>query len=92
VPSLYASAGFDHVEHGEEWTLEKRDKYISQIYHKPSDEYDPDWDLSGAIDDMRLLFKIGYRLSMESTFPNWREGTEFKAKRDADMKTAREKK
>jgi hypothetical protein len=39
-----------------------------------------------------LLFKVGYRLSMESTFPNWREGTEFKAKRDADMKAASEKK
>ncbi len=92
VPSLYASAGLDHVEHGEEWTREKREKYISQIYHKPSDEYDPNWDLSGAIDDLRLYFKIGYRLSMESTFPNWREGTEFKAKRDADIKAAREKK
>lgn len=92
VPSLYTSAGLDHVEHGEEWTQEKRDKYISQIYHKPSDEYDPNWDLSGAIDDLRLLFKVGYKLSMESSFPNWREGTEFKAKRDADMKTVREKK
>lgn len=85
VPALYTSMGVDHVEHGKEWTLAKRDDYIKNKYHKPSDEYDPNWDLSGGIEDLQLLFKIGYRLSMESFFPNWKEGSEFKAKRDADM-------
>ena len=72
----------DHVEHGIEWSLEKRDEYTAQNYHKPSDEFDPSWDLSGAVDDVRLFFRIGYRLAHESRFPNWREGTEFKAARD----------
>jgi Zn-dependent M28 family amino/carboxypeptidase len=85
VPALYTGMGIDHVEHGEAWTLDKRDKYIAEKYHKPSDNYDPHWDLSGAIDDLRLLFNIAHRLSMESTFPNWKEGSEFKARRDADM-------
>ena len=85
VPALYTGMGIDHVEHGEAWTLEKRDTYIAEKYHKPADNYDPDWDLTGAIDDLRLLFIIGHRLSMETTFPNWKEGSEFKAKRDADM-------
>lgn len=85
VPALYTSMGIDHVEHGKEWTLAKRDEYIKNNYHKPSDEYDPNWDLSGGIEDLQLLFQIGYRLSMESFFPNWKEGSEFKAKRDADM-------
>ena len=85
IPALYTETGIDHVEYGEEWTREQLDKYTAEIYHKPSDEFDPNWDLSGAIDDLRLLFKVGYRLSMVSTFPNWKEGTEFKAKRDADM-------
>lgn len=89
VPALYTSSGIDHVEYGEEWTRQKRDKYIAENYHKPSDEYDPNWDLSGTIDDLQLLFKVAYRLGMESTFPNWKEGTEFKAKRDTDMKSAR---
>lgn len=88
IPALYTSSGIDHVEHGEEWTLAKRDKYLSENYHKPSDEYDPNWDLSGAIDDLRLLFKVGYKLATESSFPNWKEGSEFKAKRDADTKAA----
>lgn len=85
IPSLYTGTGDDHVEHGEEWTRALKDKYIAENYHKPSDEFDPNWDLRGAVDDLRLLFKVGYKLSMESTFPNWKEGTEFKAIRDADM-------
>jgi len=85
VPAVYPSSGTDHIEHGKEWTLAKRDKYTAENYHKPSDEFDPSWDLSGAIDDLRLLFKVGYRLAMESSFPNWNKGTEYKAKRDADM-------
>jgi len=91
IPALYTSSGIDHVEHGEDWTLAKKEKYTAENYHKPSDEYDPNWDLSGGIEDLRLLFKIGYKLSMESTFPNWEEGTEFKAKRDADMEAAKKK-
>jgi len=77
--------GVDHIEYGKEWTLAKRNAYNQNNYHKPSDEYDPNWDLSGAIEDLRLLFRVGYRLGMESSFPNWKEGSEFKAKRDADM-------
>jgi Zn-dependent M28 family amino/carboxypeptidase len=89
IPALYTSSGIDHVKFGEEWILEKRDKYIEENYHEPSDEYDASWDISGGIKDLQLLFKVGYKLSMESTFPNWNEGTEFKAKRDAAMKEAR---
>ncbi len=85
IPALYADAGIDHVEYGEGWTRQKRDEYTAERYHEPSDEYDPDWDLSGAVDDLRLFFVVGYRLANESRFPNWREGTEFKAVRDSMM-------
>ncbi|MBN1222000.1 MAG: M28 family peptidase [Candidatus Aminicenantes bacterium] len=86
VPALYAGTGNEHVEHGKDWTRAQKEKYLSENYHKTSDEFDPNWDLSGAIDDLRLLFKVGYKLSSEAAFPGWREGTEFKAVRDADLK------
>ena len=85
VPALYANSGVDHVRHGPEWTKQRMDEYSANHYHQPSDEYDPNWDLSGAIDDIRLFFRVGYRLANETTFPNWSEGTEFKATRDAMM-------
>ncbi len=88
IPAVYPSGGTDSVEHGKEWTLAEKEKYTAENYHKPSDEFDPSWDLGGAIDDLRLLFKAGYRLAMEATFPNWKEGTEYRAKRDAVMAKA----
>ncbi len=85
IPALYTDAGIDHVEHGEGWTLARRDEYTADRYHKPTDEFDPSWDFSGAVDDLRVLLSIGLRLANESAFPNWREGNEFRAIRDADM-------
>jgi len=82
IPALYADAGIDHVQYGPEWMLEKRKEYVLERYHKPSDEYDPSWDLSGALQDLKFFFDVGYRLSQERSFPNWREGTEFRALRD----------
>jgi Zn-dependent M28 family amino/carboxypeptidase len=85
VPALYTHIGSDHVEHGEEWTRQRKDEYTANDYHQPSDEYREDWDLAGAVDDLHLFFLVGYKLANESTFPGWNEGTEFKAARDAMM-------
>ena len=89
IPALYTDSGIDHVEHGEEWGMAQRDAYTSERYHKPNDEFDPNWDMAGAVDDVRLFFRVGYRLAGENSFPNWREGTEFKAVRDATMASLR---
>jgi Zn-dependent M28 family amino/carboxypeptidase len=85
VPALSAGSGVQHLEKGEEWGLTQRENYIREKYHKPSDEFDASWDLNGTLEDLHMYFKIGYRLSMESSFPNWKEGSEFKFKRDADL-------
>lgn len=85
VPALYAGSGVQHLEKGEEWGLAQMENYIRDKYHKPGDEYDESWDLAGMLDDLQMYFTLGYRFSMEATFPNWNEGSEFKAKRDADM-------
>ncbi|MFP4081948.1 MAG: M28 family metallopeptidase [Candidatus Aminicenantes bacterium] len=92
IPALYTGCGVDHVEKGKEWGRSQIKKWGDAHYHKTSDEYDPHtWNLSGAIQDLRLLFRVGYELSQESTFPNWTQGSEFKAKRDKDMEAARHK-
>lgn len=89
IPAIYPSGGVDHAIHGREWTLAQKEKYIAEKYHQPSDEFDPNWDLSGAIDDLRLLFNMALKLSREASFPNWHEGTPYKAKRDADLAASR---
>ena len=46
----------------------------------------PDWDLSGAVEDLRLLFEVGYRVAQGDTYPEWHPGTEFRARREAMLK------
>lgn len=82
VPALYAKAGIEHRENGAEWTKKKNAEYTAKHYHKPSDEYDPNWDLAGAAEDLQLYFDVGFTLANETTFPNWAEGNEFRAIRD----------
>ncbi len=88
VPALYAEGGIDHHEHGKAFGEQKAQEYTDIAYHKPADEFDPNWDASGAVDDLTLHFAIGYKLSQESTFPNWREGNEFKGIRDKSRGSA----
>ena len=67
----------------EGYGLQKRNEYTTNDYHKPSDEIKPDWDLSGAVEDAQMLFEVGYRVAQGAKWPEWKQGTEFKAKREA---------
>ena len=59
-----------------------RDAYTAKHYHKPSDEVRPDWDLAGAVNDLKLYFAVGYRVAQAQAWPEWKAGSEWKAKRD----------
>ncbi|HEX6190355.1 MAG TPA: M28 family metallopeptidase [Pyrinomonadaceae bacterium] len=85
VPALYTKSGVDYIGKDPAFSQQKRDEYTAKDYHKVSDEIKPDWDLAGAVEDAQLLMIIGYRISQADTFPTWKSGSEFKAKRDAMM-------
>ena len=78
--------GSDYVGKDPEYSKQKRDEYTEKDYHKVSDEIKPDWDLTGAVDDAQLLTMIGYRVAQGDKYPEWKAGTEFKAKRDEMMR------
>ncbi len=91
VPALDPSDGIDFIGKPKEWGRGKRDEYTANDYHKPSDEIKPDWNLSGAVEDLRLLFTVGYRVSQSTVWPVWKPGTEFKARREEMLKKAKGK-
>jgi len=86
VPSLYIEPGTRYIGKPDTFSQEKRDQYTAHDYHKPSDEIKPDWDLSGAVEDMKLLFRVGYRVAEGEKWPEWKPGTEFKALRESMLK------
>jgi Zn-dependent M28 family amino/carboxypeptidase len=85
VPALYAKSGLDHVEKGEALGKEIAADYGANRYHKPADEYDPNWDLGGVMQDLHALYAVGRELTSGEAWPNWYAGNEFKANRDKMM-------
>lgn len=85
IPALYLTNATDSVEHGKAWGDERLKDYTANHYHKPSDEYDAAWDLSGAAQEVMLLLQMGRELAANRDFPNWNEGVEFKRARDASL-------
>ena len=86
VPALDPDAGVTYVGKDTSYGMTKRAEYNAKDYHQVDDEVKPDWDLTGAIDDARALFKVGYLVAQRDALPEWRAGNEFKAKRDSMMK------
>jgi hypothetical protein len=83
---VYPDSGTDYIGKDQNYSKQKREEYTSKDYHKVSDEIKPDWDMAGAVDDAQLLTMIGYRVAQGEKYPEWKPGTEFKAKRDESLK------
>lgn len=88
VPAFYPDEGIEFIGKPADYAMQKREEYTANFYHKPSDEIKPDWDLSGAVEDLQLLLTIGYRVAHAARFPEWRPGNEFRAARDAQLRAA----
>lgn len=84
IPALYLESGADVIGKGKEYGQKLQEEYTANDYHKPSDEYDAaSWTMEGAIRELKLLFQVGKRLAFEEKWPLWKEGSEFKAIREA---------
>jgi Zn-dependent M28 family amino/carboxypeptidase len=85
LPSLYIGKNQHLMSRPPNGQL-RADEYDLKDYHQPSDDVKPDWDLSGAVQDVDLLFEVGYQVANADKFPEWKPENEFKPKRDAMMK------
>ncbi|WP_448212833.1 M28 family metallopeptidase [Colwellia sp. MEBiC06753] len=82
VPMLYPNSGYVHNDKGIEYGEQKSMEYLKNHYHGPSDEYDDSWVMDGAIEDLQLYFLTGLDVINSNQWPNWHQGSEFKAARD----------
>lgn len=65
-------------EAGQKWI----DDYTGNCYHAACDAWSPDWDLTGAVQDIEVMFDIGNDLARSNRWPEWKDGSEFKDLRD----------
>jgi Zn-dependent M28 family amino/carboxypeptidase len=85
VPALYTDHGINYLGRPEGWGQEQNAAYNRKNYHKPSDEYDPEWDLAGMVEDSRMLFAVGVLAAQADAMQQWKEGTEFKSVRQRSL-------
>ncbi len=82
VPMLYAEGGENLVNGGPAAGGAWARDYRANRYHGINDEYDPNWDWSGAVRDLEVYFDIATALANSTAWPNWLPGDEFQAIRD----------
>jgi Zn-dependent M28 family amino/carboxypeptidase len=83
VPALFVRSGIDLIGKPPGTGKAMVRDYYANVYHKQVDEYRPEWDVSGSIEDLKLLFEVGAGVAQDGGWPNWYEGNEFRAARDA---------
>lgn len=88
VPALDPESGIDYIGKPEGYGRKLRDEYTENDYHKPTDVVKTDWIMGGAVEDLQLLWTVGYEVANADYYPQWKPGTEFKARREAQLKAA----
>ncbi|NVM75888.1 Zn-dependent M28 family amino/carboxypeptidase [Duganella sp. SG902] len=85
VPVLYTKARSRYLDKPENYAREVVDNYFTHDYHQPTDDFRKDWDFSGGVQDIQLLFQVGLDIAQGET-PSWNAGSEFKAAGDRRLK------
>jgi Zn-dependent M28 family amino/carboxypeptidase len=77
VPAVSISDPNDFVGKDPAFAKKQHDDYRNRKYHQPIDEYDPSWDLSGAIADLTALAQLGWNVAMAPTMPAYHPNEQF---------------
>jgi Zn-dependent M28 family amino/carboxypeptidase len=85
VPVVYVRPGSDFIGKPRNYARDKVQAYVAHDYHKVSDVVQPGWDMDGALEDIALIFQVGYQVAQGSSYPQWKAGAEFKAIRDKSL-------
>jgi Zn-dependent M28 family amino/carboxypeptidase len=84
VPALSISESQEFTGPNAAELKKRQEAYNATDYHQPSDEYSPDWDFSGAVEDMRLLAQLAWRIAAQPGMPTYNEGDQFANVRRGD--------
>ena len=83
VPAVSIGAGTDVIGKPAGWGAQQDDDYTAHRYHQPSDEYRPDFDLTGAAQLSEIVLRFALQLANASSVPTWNRDAEFRAVRPA---------
>ena len=82
VPMIYANSGNDYIGRDEQYAAMVQEDQENR-YHSPDDVINELWDWRGLHQNLWLFYNVGKELANSNDWPQWREGTEFEAIRQA---------
>lgn len=77
VPMAYVDGGGAFRDEPTATREAGRSEYGARRYHQADDEWSPDWDLRGQVEDLELILTIGRDLANSRDWPEWMPGSEF---------------
>lgn len=87
IPAIFSYGSHEAVNGGVEYAKATLQAYNETAYHQPADEFrmdDTTWKMAGMQQDVELFMELGLKLANSDIWPQWKEGSEFKAVREAD--------
>ena len=81
VPAMYAGGGTQAFDDETANYRKRMSLVLRGCYHQPCDRYRDEWDLSGAVQDLQLFYKVGFDISQQTQWPTWNENSEFQRKK-----------
>ncbi|WP_105259212.1 M28 family metallopeptidase [Pseudoalteromonas sp. T1lg88] len=77
VPAMYAGGGSEARDEETAQYRKRMSLVLRGCYHQPCDRYRDEWDLSGAVQDLQLFYKVGFDISQQEQWPKWYANSEF---------------
>ncbi|MNU88760.1 alkaline phosphatase isozyme conversion aminopeptidase [compost metagenome] len=77
VPMGYLSSTGDFVDEPIAPRVAAAAEYRANRYHQAADEWEPNWDYRGMIQDLEVVFDAGQALANSRDWPQWKPGSEF---------------
>ena len=81
VPAFSVGAGHGWVKDAA--ANDAKQKSYRARYHQVSDEYDPNWDLSGMVQQAQFTLNLGHMVANAPKAPQWKAGDPFGKARTA---------
>ncbi|HEX9727285.1 MAG TPA: M20/M25/M40 family metallo-hydrolase [Gemmatimonadales bacterium] len=79
VPVLSFRSGIEFENRPEDWGIGQAELFFRTRYHQPGDEFTSEFDLTGAVQQGRVMLRVIWALATTSGFPRWRPEASFSA-------------
>jgi Zn-dependent M28 family amino/carboxypeptidase len=77
IPALSLSDPVEYTGSNPAAQKAMKDEYEDKRYHQVGDEIQPNWDYAGAVNDMKFLAELGWRIANAPEMPRYNEDQQF---------------